>query len=163
MNKIIVIGCPGSGKSTFSRRLGEMLNIEVVHLDILNWNADKTVVEGDVFLNRLEAAIQKESWIIDGNYGSTLEMRFKACDTVFFLDIPTRDCLAGIEARKGIERVDMPWVETEETDPEFIDFIMNYKHKNRPVVLDLISKYPEKVSIIFKSREEANAYLMSYI
>ncbi|WP_414042504.1 hypothetical protein ACMGE9_09335 [Macrococcus sp. EM39E] len=163
MRKIIVIGCPGSGKSTFSRRLGEMLNIEVVHLDILNWNADKTVVEGDVFLNRLEAAIQKESWIIDGNYGSTLEMRFKACDTVFFLDIPTRDCLAGIEARKGIERVDMPWVETEETDPEFIDFIMNYKHKNRPVVLDLISKYPEKVAIIFKSREEANAYLMSYI
>ncbi|WP_414050502.1 adenylate kinase [Macrococcus animalis] len=163
MNKIIVIGCPGSGKSTFSRRLGEMLNIEVVHLDVLNWNADKTVVEGDVFLNRLEAAIQKESWIIDGNYGSTLELRFKACDTVFFLDIPTRDCLAGIEARKGIERVDMPWVETEETDPEFIDFIMNYKHKNRPVVLDLISKYPEKVAIIFKSREEANAYLMSYI
>ncbi|WP_414048644.1 adenylate kinase [Macrococcus animalis] len=163
MRKIIVIGCPGSGKSTFSRRLGEMLNIEVVHLDILNWNADKTVVEGDVFLNRLEAAIQKESWIIDGNYGSTLELRFKACDTVFFLDIPTRDCLAGIEARKGIERVDMPWVETEETDPEFIDFIMNYKHKNRPVVLDLISKYPEKVAIIFKSREEANAYLMSYI
>ena len=68
MKKIIVIGCPGSGKSTFSRSLSEKLNIPLYHLDMMYWNADRTTVDKAVFLSRLKEVIATDEWIIDGNY-----------------------------------------------------------------------------------------------
>lgn len=87
MERIIVIGCPGSGKSTFSRALQKITRIPLYHLDMMNWNSDRTTVAKAVFRERLSDTIQKEQWIIDGNYGSTIEMRLQACDTVFFWTI----------------------------------------------------------------------------
>ncbi len=160
MKKVIVIGCPGSGKSTFSRALHKITNIPLFYLDMLYWNADKTTVESAVFLERLEEVIQKEEWIIDGNYGSTMELRLQACDMVIFLDYPLEVCLAGISERKGKERADMPWVEPEnEDDEEFIEFVRNYNSQNRPEVMRLLEKYSDKDIYIFKSREEAEGLL----
>ena len=84
MKRIMIIGCPGSGKSTFSRALNNVTGIPLFHLDNMYWNADKTTVSKTVFKERLYQTIKKETWIIDGNYGSTLEIRLQACDTVFF-------------------------------------------------------------------------------
>ena len=67
MKRIIVIGCPGSGKSTFSRALHSITGIPLYHLDMLYWNPDKTIVEKTVFLQRLSRVLREESWIIDGN------------------------------------------------------------------------------------------------
>lgn len=159
MKKIIVIGCPGSGKSTFSRALHKITNIPLFHLDMLNWNADKTTVEKSVFLERLSDTLQKESWIIDGNYGSTMELRLQACDTVFFLDYPLSVCLEGIRQRKGKPRSDMPWMEPMEDDAEFIHFIENYSTDSRPQVLELLKKYKNKNIITFQNRDEAEAFL----
>ena len=78
MERIIVIGCPGSGKSTFSRALHQITGIPLVHLDMLFWNKDKTTVEKAVFLERLEKAMQQSRWIIDGNYATTMELRMQA-------------------------------------------------------------------------------------
>ena len=86
MKKIIVIGCPGSGKSHFSRELNAKTGIPLYHLDMMYWNIDKTSVEKSVFLDRLDSVMQKEKWIIDGNYASTMEMRISNSDTVIFLD-----------------------------------------------------------------------------
>ena len=119
MKKVIVIGCPGSGKSTVSRALHNKTGIPLYHLDMMYWNADKTTVEKSVFLERLYAVLEKDEWIIDGNYGSTMELRMAACDTVIFLDYPLDVCLGGIKERRGKPRSDMPWIETEE-DSEFI-------------------------------------------
>ena len=96
MKKVMVIGCPGSGKSTFSRALHDKTNIPLYYLDMLFWNADKTTVEKSVFLERLTAVIEKDEWIVDGNFSSTMEMRMAKCDTVIFLDYPTEVCLSGI-------------------------------------------------------------------
>ena len=156
---MIVIGCPGSGKSTFSRALHKITNIPLFHLDMLNWNADNTPVEKSVFLERLSDTLQKESWIIDGNYGSTMELRLQACDTVFFLDYPLSVCLEGIRQRKGKPRSDMPWIEPMEDDAEFIHFIENYSTDSRPQVLELLKKYKNKNIIIFQNRDEAEAFL----
>ena len=116
MKKVIVIGCPGSGKSTFSRALHSSTGLPLVHLDMLFWNADKTTVEKSVFLKHLCAALEKDEWIIDGNYGTTMELRMAACDTVIFLDYPISACLEGIRQRRGKPRSDMPWIETEEDE-----------------------------------------------
>ena len=158
MKKIIVIGCPGSGKSTVSRALHNKTGIPLYHLDMMYWNADKTTVEKSAFLERLSAVLEKDEWIIDGNYRSTMELRMAACDTVIFLDYPLEVCLDGIKERRGKPRSDMPWIETEE-DLEFIEFIKNYNEQQKPKVLELLEKYSDKNIIIFKSREEADAFL----
>ena len=158
MKKVIVIGCPGSGKSTVSRALHNKTGIPLYHLDMMYWNTDKTTVEKSVFLERLSTVLEKDEWIIDGNYGSTMELRMAACDTVIFLDYPLDVCLDGIRERRGKPRSDMPWIETEE-DAEFIEFIKSYNEQQKPKVLELLEKYRNKNIVIFKSREEADAFL----
>lgn len=160
MKKVIVIGCCGSGKSTFARHLHACTEIPLYHLDQLNWNADKTTVEKTVFLGRVRDVIQKDSWIIDGNYGSSIEIRMQACDTVFFLDYPVDICIQGIYDRVGKARTDMPWVE-DEVDEDLIEFVKNYEKEDRPEVLNLLSKYKEKDIHIFHTREDAKTYLES--
>ena len=140
MKKIMVIGCPGSGKSTFSRRLHAITGLPLYHLDMMYWNTDRTTVEKSVFRARLTEAIRKDEWIIDGNYNSTLELRMQACD------------------RAGKPRSDMPWIETEE-DAEFIGFIKSYNSDSRPNVMELLEKYCHKKIYIFRSRDEANGFL----
>ena len=158
MKKIIVIGCPGSGKSTFSRELHAITGIPLYHLDMMYWNSDKTIVEKRIFLERLSSAIARDEWIIDGNYRSTMEMRLSACDTVFFLDYPAEVCLEGVRERRGKPRADIPWVETEE-DEEFIGFVKRYNEESRPQVLELLRRYNDKNTVIFSCREDANNFL----
>lgn len=158
MQRIIVIGCPGSGKSTVSRALHNKTGIPLYHLDMMHWNADKTTIEKSVFLERLSTVLEKDEWIIDGNYGSTMEVRMAECDTVIFLDYPLEVCLDGIRERRGKPRSDMPWIEIQE-DEEFIEFIKNYNEQQKPKVLELLQKYSDKNVIVFESREQADAFL----
>ena len=158
MKKVIIIGCPGSGKSTFARKLKAVTGLPLYHLDMLYWNADKTTVEKSIFLQRLNDVLTKDEWIIDGNYGSTMEMRLKVCDTVFFLDFPAEVCVDGVLARKGKPRSDMPWVETE-TDAEFVSFVQKFNAESRPKIIELLEKYKEKNIFVFRSRAEADVYL----
>ncbi len=158
MKKIIVIGCPGSGKSTFSKALHELTGIPLFHLDMMYWNSDRTIVDKAVFRERLTNTIQKDEWIIDGNYGSTMELRLQASDTVFFLDYPLNVCLDGIKERRGKARTDIPWIEYEE-DAEFIEYVKNYNSQSRPNVMELLRKYSHKHIYIFKNRNEADDFL----
>ena len=162
MKKIIVIGCPGSGKSRFSRALGEKTGIPVYHLDMMFWNSDKTTVEKSVFLERLTRVMKEDEWRLDGNYTSTLEMRFKECDTVFFLDLPVDVCLEGVAKRRGKPRPDMPWIESEE-DAEFTDFIKSFAEKQRPTVLELLVKYADKKITVLQSRGQADKLLCDLV
>lgn len=160
MKRVIVIGCPGSGKSTFSKSLHKITNIPLLHLDMIFWNSDKTTVEKTVFLEKLSKALQKDEWIIDGNYASTMELRMNACDTVIFFDYPVDICLDGINKRKGIPRSDIPWIESGEDDVEFVEFIKNYNSQSRPEVMKLLDKYLYKNIFIFSNRSQAEEFLI---
>ena len=159
MKKIIVIGCPGSGKSTFSKSLHKITGIPLFHLDMMFWNADRTSVEKSVFRERLSKVLQCGEWIIDGNYMSTMELRIRECDTIIFLDYPLEVCLDGVKERKGKVRSDMPWVEPEEDDTEFIEFIQNYNSQSRPQVKELLNRYTGKDIYIFTNRTQAEEFL----
>ena len=158
MKKIIVIGCPGSGKSVLSRALHQKTGLPLHHLDLMFWNADKTTVEKQVFLERLSAVLREDAWIIDGNYASTMEERMAACDTVIFLDYPPEICLSGIRERVGKPRADMPWVEDGE-DEEFLAFVRNFNREQRPRILELLAAHSDKTVVILSDRAEADAFL----
>lgn len=160
MKKVIVIGCPGSGKSTFAKALAQKTGLPLVHLDRLYWNADKTTVSKEEFAHRLALAVEGEAWILDGNYANTLEMRLRACDAVFLLWYPTEVCIQGVRARKGKERSDMPWVEEEE-DEEFLEYIRTFDENFMPQMQELLQKYAHKDIYVFKTREDADAFLHS--
>lgn len=158
MKKVIVIGSPGAGKSTFARKLRDKTNLPLYYLDMLWHKADKTTVSQEEFDTRLCEILQQEQWIIDGNYSRTLEMRLQVCDTVFLLDFPVEVCLSGVESRIGKKRVDMPWIETE-FDEEFKQWILDFPNIRLPQIYTLLEKYKEnKEIVIFNSREEADAY-----
>lgn len=161
MKKIIIIGCSGSGKSTFARKLSAKLNVPLYYLDMIWHKPNKTTSTEQEFDQKLNNLIRKDKWIIDGNYQRTLEMRLKECDTVFLLDIPTHICLEGAKSRIGKQRVDLPWLETE-FEEDFAKWINDFPEKSLPKIMELLEKYKEnKQIIIFKSREETDRYLKS--
>ncbi len=119
----------------------------------MNWNPDRTTVEKAVFLERLREVLSREEWILDGNYGSTIELRLQACDTAFF---PGLSCggFAWTASGNGVERSGRicPGSREQEEDADFLAFIRAYPIQSRPKVLELLARYSEKETHIFRDR-----------
>lgn len=159
MNKAIIIGCPGSGKTTFAEKLQKCTGLPLYYLDAIWHKPDKTHIPREEFDQRIVEIFETPRWIIDGNYKRTIEMRMKQCDTVFLFDLPVEVCLQGVTDRVGKERYDLPWLETQ-VDPEFRQFIEDFPKDTLPYIYELIEKYKDgKRVIIFKSREEADEFI----
>ena len=159
MKKAIVIGCPGSGKTTFSEKLNKITGLPLYYLDAIWHKPDKTHIPREEFDLRIQEIFRTSEWIIDGNYSRTIEMRMAECDTVFLFDLPVEVCIQGATERIGKGRYDLPWLETE-LDPEFEAFIREFPETTLPKIYDLIENYKaEKQVLIFKSREDADRYL----
>ena len=158
MKKIIVIGCPGSGKTTFAEKLRDKTGLPLFYLDAIWHKPDKTHISREEYDMRLSEILNLDSWIIDGNYSRTIENRIKACDMVILFDLPVSVCLDGAISRLGKERYDMPWIDTE-LDPKLKKEIEEFPNKNLPVIYALLDKYCDKNIIIFKSREQVNEFL----
>lgn len=157
MRKVLVIGCPGGGKSTFSRFLGERTGLPLHHLDLLWHRPDRTNVPREEFDAALERILATDGWIIDGHYGRTLPRRLEACDTVFLLDLPVEVCLDGVRNRVGKPRTDMPWVE-QELDPAFAEYIRQFPETQLKSVYELLKQYVNKQIVIFRTREDVEKY-----
>lgn len=158
MERVIVIGCPGAGKSTFARSLRDATGLPLYYLDMLWHRPDRSNIPVEEFDRQLENILKQDRWIIDGNYQRTLEARLRRCDTVFLLDYPLPVCLAGAQSRIGKAREDMPWVESE-FDPEFRQWIEDFPTGQLPQIYELLERYRHgKTVFIFHSRQEANAY-----
>ena len=161
MDKIIVIGCPGSGKTTFSEKLNKITGIPLYHLDTIWHKPDKTHIPRENFDNAITEIFLTDKWIIDGNYNRTIEIRLKHCDTVFLFDLPTEVCIQGATKRLGKERYDLPWVE-KELSPSFKQEIEMFRVNKLPNIYELLDKYKESIEIvIFKSRKASDKFIES--
>ena len=159
MKRVIVIGCPGSGKTTFAEKLSKRTGLPLYYLDAIWHKPDKTHISREEFDQRIQEIFATDKWIIDGNYNRTVEMRLKECDTVFLFDLPTEVCLQGATERLGKGRYDLPWIE-KELDHEFEGFIKEFSKTSLLKIYELLDKYKENRNIfIFKSREDADEYL----
>ena len=159
MKKVIIIGCPGSGKTTFAEKLHKKTGLPLYHLDAIWHKPDRTHISREDFDARMREIFAENEWIIDGNYSRTIEMRLMECDTVFLFDLPTEVCLQGATERLGKERYDIPWIDNE-LDSKLRQEIESFAEKKLPIVYNLLEKYRQNREIvIFKSREEADKYL----
>ena len=153
--KIIVIGCPGAGKSTFSRKLHNVTGIELFHLDAIYWKEDCTHISRQCLIKKQKEILKKESYIIDGNFKRTLELRISKADIVFFFDLPTEICIEGAKNREG-NRPEMPCQLP--SNDELIDFIKNFNLEVKPKIIELFDKYNSNV-ITFHSHNDADRYI----
>ena len=161
MERIMVIGSPGAGKSTFSRKLRDVTGLPLYYLDTIWHKPDRTNISREEFDEKLMEIVKEDRWIIDGNYQRTLKKRLERCDTVFFLDYPVEVCLEGAAARIGKKREDLPWLETE-LDEEFRQYIIDFSRDQLPEIYSLLEEYKKDSDIlIFLTREAANIYLRS--
>ena len=162
MKKIAVIGCPGSGKTTFAGKLQKKTGIALFHLDAIWHRSDRTHISREEFDARLAEIMALDAWIIDGNYSRTVEKRIAACDTVILFDLPTEVCLGGAVARLGTLRPDMPWTDTD-LDPRLKAEIEEFAEKNLPTIYAYLEKHRAgKTVVVFRAREEADGFLAKF-
>ena len=164
MDRIVIIGCPGSGKTRLARALGEKLDLTVVHLDRLWWKSGWENVSMEEFDARLENALALDSWIIDGNYNRTMDVRMEKCDTIVYLDYSRWACLWGFVHRVLFDRKnrkDLPEGCPEKLDWEFVQFIWKFNENNRVINYTRIAKYKHAKAIVLKNRKEKDTFLES--
>ena len=144
MKRILVIGAGGAGKSTFARQLGEILGLAVVHLDALYWKPGWVESPRDEWASTVEGVLEREAWIIDGNYSGTLERRLEACDAVVFLDLPRTICLWRVLKRAArhhnTTRPDMADGCPEHLNLKFLMWVWNYPKRTRPRIVKLLGE-----------------------
>lgn len=158
--KIMIIGSPGSGKSTFARKLRDKSGLPLFYLDMIKHKPDRTEILREEFNIKLAEIIKMPEWIIDSNYQRTLEVRMEKADTIILFDLPTEVCLDGAKARIGTKREDLPWIETEETfEGEFKQWIEDFSEKQLPEIYSLLEKYRDKEIVVFRSREDADVFI----
>lgn len=164
--KIMIIGCPGSGKSTLATQLGRITQLPVVYLDKEYWKPNWIKTDKEEWRIKQEKFIEKDLWIIDGNYNNTLEVRAKAAETIIFLDLNRWVCLSSVINRyityRGRERLDRGNGCEETLDWQFIKWVYNYPKESRKKVIEILEEYKDKNIIIMKSRKDIKQLIISY-
>lgn len=162
------MGCPGAGKSTFAIALAEKTKIPLLHLDFYYHEKGRYYDNNQqAWLSKVETLVKGESWIIEGNYGSTYQLRLPKSDTLIFLDIPTWLSVWSVLKRRfqfrNKQREEMPddWVE--KIDPIFFKYVLLFRIKSRKDVVAGIEKYKHgNLEIItFTTRNAAYKWLDS--
>ena len=166
MKKIAIVGCGGSGKTHLARELAKRLSIPVHHLDRIFWRKGWIESDRDEFIHAQEEIFLTDEWIIDGNYGGTMELRFKQADTVIFLDLPTMQCLWGVVQRYcrygNQTRPDMTEGNEERLTIEFLSWIASYRRKRRPKILASLKEMMDpRQAIVLQSRNAVDRFIDS--
>lgn len=168
MRRVAVVGSPGTGKTTFSRKLAELAGLPLIHLDF--YYHDKThnyENDRDAWIKRVEELTAGSTWVIDGNYRSTFQLRFGRADTIIFLDYPRWRAIKGIYRRRfqyrNKLRDDMPEGWRENISPGFFMFVWRFNRKYRTDIVTALNDDHSKKVVVFRSPKDANKYLSSLL
>ena len=163
MEKVLIIGCSGAGKSTLARVMAEKTGLPLIHLDKLFWRENWQHISRDEFDALLQQELEKEQWILDGNYDRTLNVRLRYCDTVLYLDYPRWQCLLGVIKRVattyGKVRPDMSDGCPERFDWEFMKWVWNYNKEHRAELYRVLGETENVQVVVLKNRKAGKAFL----
>jgi adenylate kinase family enzyme len=162
VDRIVIVGCGGSGKSHLARLLGVTLGITPVHLDGLYYDAAWQPLDKDEFADLQRELVTAPRWIIDGNYASSLPIRLQAADTVIFMDLPSWACLWGILRRRlrhgGGQHRDLGVYDR--ITWEFLRYVSGYRRTMAPRVQTLIADHAGNAQVVvLRSRRAASRYV----
>ena len=167
LNRIMVIGCCGAGKSTLSFQLVDHFDLPLFHLDQLFWKPGWIESERDEWIAKHQEVIDQDRWIIDGNFKSTMSERLERADLVICMDLPRWKCLWGVLKRwfqhRGKTRPDMNEGCKERLDWEFTKYVWDFHRDQRPGLLKQLAKFENKKIHLVRSRKEANSLLKAII
>lgn len=165
MKRVLVIGCPGAGKTTFSWKLAAKTGLPIIHLDAIFWKENWTHITREEFDSKLDAVLEQESWIIDGNYSRTLPQRLCKCDCVIYLDYSRIVCLVGVLKRVlhyyGKSRPDMADNCPERLDIPFLKYVWSFSKEEKPKIEQSLNS-ADILTFIFKNRKEAERFLTNF-
>lgn len=142
------MGSSGAGKTTLSLELSRILDLPIIHLDAEYWQPGWTKPPSELWFERQRELLKAERWIVDGNYGATMDLRFAAADTIVFLDFPRLLCIWRILKRvleyRPNTRPDMAEGCDERFDLAFIKYVWTFPERHRPRILERLEAYPDK-------------------
>jgi len=165
MERILIIGCGGAGKSTLARQLGEKLDLPVVHLDKLFWKPGWVESAKEEIDEKILAELEKPQWIIDGNYNRTMPQRIQYCDTIIYLDFSRLACLLGVLKRVlttyGKVRPDMGEGCPERIDFEFLKWVWNFNKDKQERYYRMLNDAEGVETIVLKNRRMVKRFLQS--
>lgn len=165
MERIIIVGCGGAGKSTLAQQLGAKTGLPVIHLDKLFWKPGWEEREPEEFDSILREEMARDRWIMDGNFNRTMPERLSRCDTVIYLDYHRLTCLLGVIKRvlttHGTVRPDMGEGCPERIDFEFLKWVWNFKKNKRSRYYEQFGKATHARVLIFKNRRQTRKFLGS--
>ena len=155
MERVVILGPVGSGKSRLAAKLAERTKLPVIHLDLLFWRPGWTPAPQEEARQALREALAAERWILDGNFlpeeSEGWDERFERADTVVFLDVARRTCLRRVVGRalrdRGARRPDLPEGCEEGLGLDVIRWIWSYSRQERPRVLSLLDRVEGRAAV----------------
>lgn len=158
INRIAIVGAPGTGKTTLAKNLGKIYKLPILHLDHIhykeNWILRDTEERNKIIIEES----QKEKWILDGTFIDTLQERVDKADLVIFLDFPRTTQLKGIFERR-IKHMGKKKIEIPKLDMSFILYVFTYNKERRKHIVDILSKKEKSKIIVFQKRSDLDNWL----
>ncbi len=160
MKRVAIVGCCGTGKTTFSRLLAKKTNLPLIHLDRIYWHPGWVRTPADEWVKIQQREVEKDKWIIEGNYINSLSIRFNRADTIIFLDYPRWIAIYRSFKRRiqfhGKQRAELGPGNVERLTWAYLRFVLTYPRER---MLEIISKYSDKHIVILKNPQDAQRLL----
>ncbi len=167
MQRVLVIGISGAGKSTFARALAPRLGLPLIHLDKEFWRPGWIVTPRSQWWARVAELAAGERWLMEGNYASSLHLRLPRADTVLWFDYPTcvacAGCCSGSRTSHGRVRPDMAPGCPERFDWEFLRYVWRFNRLERPKVVAALEQYGQHLDpVVFRRDGEVTRFLHGF-
>lgn len=164
MKRIMIIGSCGAGKSTFAKKLQTILNLDLIHLDQHHWQPNWVEPPKEVWRDTVKELVKREEWIMDGNFGRTMDIRLERADTIIYLNHPTWLCfwrvLKRVKQYKGTTRPDMTEGCPERLDIGFLWYVLTFKHRSGSRTLKKIEKLRQDKNVFILNNDKETEHFL---